>query len=128
MEINREAELFTRYPKIFAEAQLPSEESAMGRGIECGDGWFGLIDALCQYLQETTDRGLEPQIVAIQVKEKLGGLRFYVRGSQASRSQRGAIAFAELLSQQLCEICGAWGATISATGNLRTRCGVHVNA
>lgn len=78
----------------------------MGRGIECDDGWFDLIDGLCECLQESTDFAGEPQIVAEQVKEKLGRLRF--RTWRASCRQRGIIAFAESFSQRLCEVCGAY--------------------
>lgn len=43
--------------------------------------------------------------VAIQVKEKFGGLRFYVRG--ASDAQYTMIEFAQSMSFSICEYCGA---------------------
>lgn len=46
-----------------------------------------------------------PQIVASQVKEKYGGLRFYVEG--ASREQYAVISFVETLSNYICERCGS---------------------
>lgn len=46
-----------------------------------------------------------PQVVASQVKEKYGGLRFYVEG--ASREQYAVISFAETLSNYVCESCGS---------------------
>ena len=46
-----------------------------------------------------------PQIVASQVKEKFGGLRFYVEG--ASDKQYAVISWAESLSYGICENCGS---------------------
>jgi hypothetical protein len=104
--------LCRRYPEIFADRHGLVFQSAMGRGFEVGSGWYALIDLLCAALQREHDRNGAPQIVAIQVKEKFGGLRFRVR--EASRCQRAMIACAEQLSMRLCEICGKPG-----------RCGVY---
>ena len=76
----------------------------MAWGIACGDGWYWLIDNLCENLQFQTDKNGDPQIVAAQVKEKFGGLRFYVNG--ASERQYAYISFAESLSFRICEECG----------------------
>ena len=46
-----------------------------------------------------------PQIVASQVKEKFGGLRFYVES--ASNTQHAVINWAESLSDHICEKCGS---------------------
>ena len=46
-------------------------------GFSCGDGWYLLIDRLCSSLQWDTDTNKYPQVVATQVKEKYGTLRFY---------------------------------------------------
>jgi len=46
-----------------------------------------------------------PQIVASQVKEKFGGLRFYVEG--ATDAQYAVISFVESLSYKVCERCGS---------------------
>lgn len=43
--------------------------------------------------------------VAVQVKEKFGGLCFYVHG--ATDEQWAKIGFAESLSYRICEVCGA---------------------
>lgn len=50
------------------------------------------------------ESGRYPQVVASQVKEKYGGLRFYVEG--ASEAQWAVISFAEALSEHICEVCG----------------------
>lgn len=98
-------ELYRRYPAIFAERDLPKEESAMYWGVTTEDGWFALIDTLCACLQHDADKNGEPQPVASQVKQKVGGLRFYLRG-EATPRQRGMIDVICALSDRICEICG----------------------
>jgi hypothetical protein len=71
-----EMEFFTRYSAIFAGRHLPSTETCMDRGICCKDGWLTLIDQLGADLQRLTNENGDPQIVAAQVKEKLGDLCF----------------------------------------------------
>lgn len=48
-----------------------------------------------------------PQVVAVQVKEKFGGLRFYINGGD--NTIHSYIEFAESMSYRTCEECGAPG-------------------
>ena len=84
--------LCAKYPAIFAERNASPQESSMHWGFACGDGWYALIDTLCGKLQHETDHNGAPQVVARQVKEKFGRLRFYV--NQAGERQRGMIDLA----------------------------------
>ena len=113
--------LCARYPQIFAERTQSPHETCMCWAFP-GDGWFSLIDTLCAELQVLTERHGEPQIVAVQVKEKFGRLRFFVL--EASPAQHLAIAAAELMSVAICEVCGEPGKLI-AGNNYRTRCEHH---
>jgi len=61
-----------------------------------------------------------PQIVASQVKEKYGGLRFYVEG--ASHRQYAVISFAESLSYHICEKCGSTKNVGQTQGWITTLC------
>lgn len=101
-----DALLCQKYAQIFARRDQPVTRSAMGWGFDVGDGWFSLVDVLCASLQEADQRG-GPQVVVSQVKEKYGGLRFYVDGANAV--QHAMIDMAERLSRHMCEICGAPG-------------------
>jgi hypothetical protein len=47
------------------------------------------------------------QVVATQVKEKFGGLRFYVSGGDEKTN--AYIMFAEAMSYKICEVCGKPG-------------------
>ena len=63
-----------------------------------------------------------PQVVAEQVKEKFGTLRFYTNLSDDYIS--GAISMAESMSANICEECGKPGRS-NNTGWLRVRCSEH---
>jgi hypothetical protein len=60
--------------------------------------------------------------VASQVKEKFGGLRFYVQA--ATDKHYSYISFAESMSYRTCEECGAPGKTYT-DGWHRTMCDIH---
>ena len=110
--------LCQKYPKIFAERDKSPMESCMHWGLAVGNGWFSLIDDLCSRIQshidsnnESVDKGYTTftkgkvlQVVALQVKEKFAGLRFYYSGGDDYI--RGIVDFAESLSYSICETCG----------------------
>ena len=60
--------------------------------------------------------------VAVQVKEKFGGLRFYVQAATDKHYQY--ISFAESMSYRTCEECGAPGKTYT-DGWHTTLCDIH---
>ncbi len=65
----------------------------------------------------------EKQIpVAVQIKEKFGGLRFYT--GPATEQHRNYITFAESMSYRTCEECGAPGKRYT-DGWHRTLCDIH---
>lgn len=115
--------LYERYPKIFQEHIRPV--SQMPVGFACDDGWFDLIDALCELLQFDIDHNGTPQIHARQVKEKLGTLRFHT--SQSTDEQNGMISFAQSMSGRICEVCGNPGKTQVVGSYIATRCPEHLN-
>lgn len=109
--------LHDRWPKILA----PN-----GRKVPLytDTGWNTLLDALCGQLQHYTDHAGAPQVEARQIKEKLGGLRFYV--GEASAIQHALIRFAEGLSYRICETCGAVGQLCKTEGHwFTTKCQAH---
>ena len=71
-----EVTLVTNYPIIFKDYGGDMRETCMAWGMECGNGWFKLIDDLCYNLTHLIgDQDIK--VIANQVKEKFGGLRFY---------------------------------------------------
>ena len=78
MDKKLQDKLFKKYPKLFVQRKLPMTQTCMCWGIETnGRGWYQLLDCLCSSLQWDTDCNGYPQVVATQVKEKFGTLRFY---------------------------------------------------
>lgn len=64
------------YPDLFRDRNKPMSETCMCWGFDVGNGWYDLLDNLCKELKEIENlTGIE--IIVDQVKEKLGGLRFY---------------------------------------------------
>ena len=80
-------------------------QTAMCWGIQCGDGWYWLIDQLCSQLQWDIDRNKYPQVEVSTIKEKFGTLRFYADG--ANEKQEAMINLAEFMSGSICENCGS---------------------
>lgn len=120
--------LCERYPQLFARRH--EQTSPMASGFACYDGWHSLVDVLCARLQAETDQHGAPQLVARQVKEKFGSLRFHV-GPDATPRQRAMIELAQSLSLRTCEICGAPARQHSRedersiTAWITTRCDAH---
>jgi hypothetical protein len=115
--------LCEKYPKIFVKRNASPSSTAMCWGFQCGDGWYDIIDYLCEKLQELSDRTGE-QVVASQVKEKFGTLRFYVESE--TREAFDLIRQAEEDSEITCEVCGqpgTWRTTPS--GWWRVTCEEH---
>lgn len=55
MKRELEEELYKKYPKIFAQKEMPMTETAMCWGIACGDGWYDILDILCEEIQSIID-------------------------------------------------------------------------
>ena len=105
MKPELDKQLCEKYPKIFRDRNASENESCMHWGLECGEGWYDVIDALCQAATYTYKTSImvdeldgkrlniepysysnvttyhfyikPPQFVANQVKQKFGTLRFY---------------------------------------------------
>lgn len=63
-----------------------------------------------------------PEVVATQIKEKFGGLRFYYIGGDSYI--RGLVTMAEAMSEVTCEACGNIGKHRSG-GWIKTLCDEH---
>lgn len=93
-------------------------------------GWFGLLDELAtQIEQRLADEGLPPPSQSVrveQIKEKLGGLRFYC---STISSVDDLIDAAEKRSEFICSHCGAPGCQrVRKTGWIITACEQHAEA
>jgi len=139
MKLELQNDLVKAYPKIFKNVGGDETKTCMAHGIQCNDGWYDLLDTLCYTMQrhcnvtntryiietdkyEFVEEG-DPeyvQVVAAQVKEKLGTLRFYVDGGDVSTE--AMIELAEAMSGRICELCGSPAKTSRDSGWLHTTC------
>jgi hypothetical protein len=97
--------LFKSFPGLYAGYSLPPTQTLMCFGFECDDGWFDLLWRLSKNLSEE-------HVVAVQVKEKYGTLRFYI--GVGSDTAFDIVDTAEAESACICEKCGD-------AGEMRTR-------
>lgn len=87
-------------------------------GFFCiGNGWLGVVKSLIEDLIE-----LEWDKQICQVKEKFGGLRFYINSGSDEIYKK--IFEAEIKSNGICEKCGEPGKSISG-GWIVTLCESH---
>jgi hypothetical protein len=120
-----EQKLFLKYRDLFAGRSQPLTQSLMGFGFECDDGWYDLIDTLCEQIVQCDAEFRKkhpdaPPLRATQVKEKYGTLSFYV--GPAAETVLDLTEFAEALSAKICETCGNKGRTRNKKSWLKTLC------
>ena len=108
------------FPKLYEQYYLNMSQTCMCWGFDCDDGWFDLIYQLSKKLAAAY-----PEIRAVQVKEKFGGLRFYIGSIDDERYEeiQKLIYEAEEESYKTCERCGT-KENVSQTkgGWIRTLC------
>lgn len=101
--------LIEKYPKLYVGHNMDICHNLVAFGFECGDGWFDIINVLSAKIEayNNTLENEEECCIAMQVKEKYGGLRFYVMHDTDEISKW--IIEAEQKSEQTCESCGEPG-------------------
>lgn len=131
---NKHQELFEML--YFDEDDMPEEyldEESNARpmlaielfGIECGDGWYDLIDTLCDTIENYFHSNKDEIPKVHQVKEKFGGLRFYTGGIHEDYADKvwGAISMSERMSYKICETCGTTeDVIVDESGWIKTKC------
>ncbi len=111
MSPEKEKALFDEFSNLYRGRFLKINKNLMCAGFACNDGWYELIRNLSLDINEIAKReGLKDKNypMAFQVKEKFGGLRFYL-SSGTIEAIRNAIDKAEEASYKICEKCGKSG-------------------
>lgn len=76
MNKDLQQKIYSAYPEMFesrSRERQPGEPLLpIDFGIECGDGWFWLIDNLCKCIYGYLKQNKKPMITVDQVKEKFG--------------------------------------------------------
>jgi len=152
MNTKLEDSLVQDFPDIFRDWQGDPAQTCMAWGVECPAAWEPAIRAACQEITAQVRRvnsqypTLEFCVIADQVKEKFGTLRFYWHSEWANFPQAvlpehqeamhqahhcidGAVAVAERITSLVCGDCGtpnsrpaipqAWGNCCVACDTLR---------
>jgi len=114
MDIEKQNLLKEEFPLLyrimFARDEGQPFHCIQAFGMECGNGWFELIYDLSSKLEEIIASLPEDQqehYHVVQVKEKFGGLRFYL--SAETDEMEDYISEAENMSYHICEECGEPG-------------------
>ncbi len=115
------------FPHLYRDRHGDTRDTRMCDGFAAGDGWEPLIRRLAEKLEPIAR---ESDLRAVQVKEKFGELRFYVRSADGARvlpvaiseTVRTAINAAEEESRRTCEHCGAAGSYRNFKGWLMVLC------
>ena len=76
MKKELEEQLVEKYPIMFQDYGGDMRVTCMSWGLECGDGWYDIINTLCQDVEMIIGKK-DIKVIADQVKQKFGGLRFY---------------------------------------------------
>ena len=108
----------SQYPDMFKLAVYSRPPTALGRGFECDDGWYSLIEKTCKRLAD-----IKIDCVFTQIKEKLGGLTIYI--DVADDKAWKILSEINRESFQTCEICGDVGKLCKKICNLKTLCSKH---
>jgi hypothetical protein len=131
MKEELQLELVKKYPKILKNFGGDPMHTCMAFGIEVESGWYKLLDECMEKLQYFCDlcfykSGRQVQVVADQIKEKYGDLRFYVSVYDADKIEDSIIDDiiyeAERKSRNTCEVTGENGVLCKRGGWIKILC------
>lgn len=130
--MNKELELklVEKYPTILKDYGGDKQKTCMHFGMECGDGWYDLLDDLLSKL-DYLSKNSGVQVITDQIKEKFGTLRFYYSTVVktdlnldiiVSKIVDDVVSVAERQSAYICEKTGEDGVICSRLNWLKTLC------
>jgi len=130
MKEELQLKLVEKYPKILKDFRGDPMSTCMAWGFECDDGWYNLLDKCMEKMQYFCDLcskdGREVQVVANQIKEKYGTLRFYVSVYDANEIENDIVDDivndAERTSSRTCEVTGEYAEPCKQGGWYKTLC------
>jgi hypothetical protein len=111
----------SEYPEL---APLEARMTWAYKAFDIGPGWIPIIVELDKALAEIT-----PNYELVQVKEKFGGLRYYIDAGDVNKDNYDAvyalIGSAEKTAAVTCDECGEAGSMIKTGSWYHISCGNH---
>lgn len=121
-----ENEIILSCPNLFKNSRVSDIKGYLRFGFDIQDGWYDLVRDLCTKLEKRV-QVLTPQeqedVYVQQVKEKWGGLRFYMQSPD--EGMHDLVHQAEERSIHTCEWCGEEGKQRNDIGWVQTLCPKH---
>lgn len=109
------------FPDVYGASAGTHRAPLLQDGFLCGPGWYPLIGRFSADLSDIIRRDGLTRFRVVQVKEKFGELRFYIKGGNDAALDR--IGEAVRQSATTCERCGRPGRIRLIDGWLTTLCG-----
>ena len=128
MKKGLEQKLVKRFPAWF-DVNGDVRRTLMPFGFQCGDGWFNILWRLCTDLEPLVaeiEKEAGEGFEVLQVKQKMGILRFYV--THHTDAIDGRIEEAQIQSARTCEVCGQPGRQREIRGWIRAACDEHAHS
>jgi hypothetical protein len=122
MKTELQNKLYNKYSEFFEYLKVQDGPiMPMSFGVECGDGWYVILDTLMGNIQSYINLNKKGMIFYVtQIKEKYGNLRFYYNGGDEYID--GMVSMAEAMSSETCEFCGTTSNVGYTTGWICTIC------
>ncbi|WP_018000170.1 hypothetical protein [Paracoccus sp. N5] len=112
--------IMQNWPQVYGSIYSHGTTSFLSEGFQCGPGWYPLIERLSAAIAAILDEMPLEAFRVLQVKQKFGGLRFRVTGSNERILNR--IAKAQVEAAHTCEGCGGPARIRSVDMWLTTSC------
>ena len=133
MNLELQQKIFNDCSTIFRHKDKGPMHNLICFGIECGNGWFDLIYDLSVKLEKIVvemsksgDIKEEGLPFVVQIKEKFGGLRYYM--SYETKEMNDLIFDTMEKAETVCELCGKPGEIRDDIGWVTTLCDEHHQA
>lgn len=120
IDISKYEYLTHKYAHLFSKHEMQAFPMF---GFECGEGWYANLAQLLGHIDHYFThkyKGVPEGFQIVQIKEKFGGLRFYVDGGDDVIHE--LISFTENLCDRTCEFCGSNQNIMRSKGWIVTAC------
>ena len=115
MDSHKTNELYERFPHLYRERTAPLENSMMGWGFQCEDGWYKLIYEMSKKIDKISKEGARAPAIMEVSRNKDGTL--YVEARNLTPPVADIITGAKEQSRLTCELCAYTPAFLRGAAN-----------